>query len=126
MKTPTADPAEKYLTLPYSRELVPEDDGTWYARIVELSGCMTVGDTPEEALANLDDAMASWIEAKLEAQEEIPEPLASSDFSGKFLVRIPKSLHREVKKAADRDGVSLNQLVTMALARLVGAPTSSR
>ncbi len=78
---------------------------------------MTEGATREEALANLDDAMATWIEVQLEDHETIPEPLAADDFSGKFLVRVPKSLHRDLARRADREGVSLNQYVSTTLAR---------
>jgi antitoxin HicB len=114
---------ERYLALPYTRELVPEDDGTWYARVLELPGCMTVGDTQAEALANLDDAMATWIEAKLEDRESIPEP--AGNFSGRFVVRVPKTLHRDLVKAANRNGISLNQFIATTLAQAVGAVLST-
>jgi predicted RNase H-like HicB family nuclease len=65
---------ERYLALPYAREVVPEDDGTWFARVIELPGCMTVGDTQAEALDNLNGAMSAWIESMLEHGECIPEP----------------------------------------------------
>lgn len=42
-------------------------------------------------------------------------------YSGKFVARLPKSLHRELAQAAEREGVSLNALVNVALARYVGA-----
>ncbi len=65
---------ERYLALPYTREVVSEDDGTWFARVIELPGCMTVGDTQAEALDNLNDAMSAWIESMLEHGERVPEP----------------------------------------------------
>lgn len=116
---PVASELERYLALPYTRELVPEDNGTWYARILELPGCMTVGDTQAEALANLDDAMATWIEGKLEDRESVPEP--AGGFSGRFVVRVPKTLHRDLVKAANRNGISLNQFIATTLAQAVGA-----
>ncbi len=114
---------ERYLALPYTRELVPEDDGTWYARVLELPGCMTVGNTQVEALDNLDDALTAWIEAKLEDHESIPEPAA--DFSGRFVVRVPKTLHRDLVKAATRNGISLNQFIATTLAQAVGSALST-
>lgn len=114
-----ASELERYLAMPYTRELVPEDNGTWYARILELPGCMTVGDTQAEALTNLDDAMATWIQGKLEDRESVPEP--AGDFSGRFVVRVPKTLHRDLVSAAARNGSSLNLFVATALAQAVGA-----
>lgn len=111
---------QSHLAQPYTRELVRNDDGTWFARVVEFAGCMTEGDTPQEALANLDDAMASWIHAHLTDGHAIPPPLSSDRYSGKFLMRVPKTLHRELARRADLEGVSLNQFVLSALARAIG------
>ena len=111
---------QRLQALEYTRQLVPNADGTWFARIVEFPGCMTEGDTADEALANLKDAMASWIEVKLEDEEQIPPPSAPGAYSGKFLVRVPKGLHYELVQRAELSGVSLNQFVAVALARAVG------
>jgi len=105
------------LAMPYTRELVRNADGTWFGRIVEFPGCMTEGDTQAEAIEMLDDAMGAWIAAKLEDGEAIPEPISAEDFSGKFMVRMPKTLHRDLARRADAEGVSLNQYVTTTLAR---------
>jgi antitoxin HicB len=118
-----ASEVERYLALPYTRELVPEGDGTWFARVLELQGCMTVGDTQSEALDNLNDAMSAWIEAKLEERERIPEP--AGNFSGRFVVRVPKTLHRDLVKAANRNGISLNQFIATTLAQAVGSALSA-
>jgi len=85
---------------------------------------MTVGDTREEALEMLDDAMVAWLEAKLEDHEAIPEPLTADDFSGRFVVRVTKTLHRDLVRAAERNSVSLNQFVITLLARGVGFDTA--
>ena len=108
---------KRILALPYARELVRNDDGTWHARVVEFPGCMTEGDTQEAALTNLEDAMTGWVEIHLEDGDPIPSPIAIDDFSGKFMVRIPKSLHRDLARRADADGVSLNQYVGISLAQ---------
>jgi len=108
--------------LPYVREVVPNEDGSYFARIVEFPGCMTEGDTVAEAIANLDDAMASWIEVRLEDGDGIPEPITVEQYSGKFVVRLPKTLHRDLARRADIEGVSLNQYVTTQLARALEPP----
>ncbi|MGA7746349.1 MAG: type II toxin-antitoxin system HicB family antitoxin [Candidatus Aquilonibacter sp.] len=111
--------------LSYTREIVRNSDGTWFARIVEFPGCMTEGKTAEEALSNLEDAMASWIEVRLEDNDPIPEPASTEAYSGKFVVRVPKGLHRELARRAELDGVSLNQFVSVALARTVGEKSAA-
>lgn len=109
-----------YLNLPYTRELIPEPDGKWFVHIKELPNCMSQGDSPEEALRMIADAMRGWLEVELESSELIPEPRQEEDFSGKFNTRVPKSLHRKLVEAANEEGVSLNQWINAALAEAVG------
>lgn len=110
------------LDRPYTRELVKNSDGTYFARIVEFRGCMTEGDTYEEAFENLEDAMAAWVEVHLEDGDPIPEPLTVEQYSGKFLMRVPKSLHRELARRAELEGVSLNQYALTTLSKCMHAP----
>lgn len=101
-----------YLSLPYNYIIQPIKDESgeyFYARLLEFEGCQSTGDTFEEAYENLKDAMSGWIEAKLEGGFEVPLPVAYENFSGKFLVRIPKSLHYKLSVEAEQEGVSLNQ-----------------
>lgn len=114
---------EEYLGLPYHIEVVYDASGEapgWFARVVELPGCMTQADSRDEVLAMIQDAMRAWIEAAVEEGQPIPEPLTDESYSGKFVVRVPRSLHRQLAEAAERDGVSLNAFVNVALARAVG------
>lgn len=112
---------EAILARPYTRELIKNEDGTWFARVVEFPGCMTEGETSQEAIENLDEAMAAWVEVKLEDNNPIPAPLSTEQYSGKFLMRVPKTLHRELARRADLEGVSLNQYALVALSRCVGS-----
>ncbi len=114
-----------YLRLPYTIEFRREEpengEGeTWFARVVELPGCMTEADTVEEAAEMIQDAMAAWIEVALGEGRSIPMPRTAEDYSGKFVIRLPKSLHRDLVEAARRDGVSLNQWVSVVLGRAAG------
>lgn len=66
-----------YLGLPYEiklEELTREDGEGWFATVPLLPGCMSDGETPEEALENVRDAMKCWIETCLELGRTIPEP----------------------------------------------------
>ena len=70
-----------------------------------------------EALRGLVDLVADVV-SELEAHGEvIPEPISERRFSGRFNVRIPESLHRELALSAAQEGVSLNRLISDRLAR---------
>lgn len=110
-----------FRSLPYRIELNPATEGGFVAAIPDLPGCITQGDTKEEALQMIEDARAAWIETALEEGFEIPEPVPNEDeFSGKFNLRIPRSLHRDLTKRAEREKVSLNMLATYILSASMG------
>ena len=111
---------DRYMKMPYTKELIPYEDGTYFARIVEFRGCMTEGDNLHHALEMLDEAMSLWLEVGIEDGLPIPEPVTLGDYSGRFLTRVPPSLHRALARRADRENVSLNLFVATALARAVG------
>lgn len=109
-----------YRDLPYRIVLRKDDDGEWIARVEELPGCTAHGATKAEAIENLEEIQALWIEDAIAAGDLIPEPATEDLPSGKWLQRVPKSLHRKVSQLAKGEGVSLNQLVTSILAEAVG------
>jgi len=113
-------PAE-YLKHPYGRVVVPETDGTFRAEIIEFPGCIATGDTAAEALSNLESVADSWLQATAAKGLRIPEPIESSEYSGKLVVRLPKSLHKKAAHAASRDGVSLNQFIVSCISEQVGS-----
>lgn len=103
-----------YLALPYSIEITPDQD-SYVAVIPDLPGCMSYGDTTEEALRGLEEAKELWLEGRIEAGEDIPEPSEIQEFSGKFVLRIPRSLHKKLNHEARKQGVSLNQYLLYML-----------
>lgn len=99
-----------YLKLPYKLEIVPDmDEGGFVARYPELPGCITVGDTLEAVVKNVNDAKIEWITAALEEGNTIPEPSSYDDYSGQFKLRLPKSLHKLLADRSKEEGVSMNQ-----------------
>jgi antitoxin HicB len=54
--------------------LADSDGGGYLATVAELPGCVSDGDTPEEALRKVQEAIASWIEAAKEWKMDIPQP----------------------------------------------------
>ena len=107
-----------YLNLPYTfiTSYVEDETGNYYyGRVLELNGCQSTGDTIVELYDNLKEAMEGWIETKLENGFNVPKPMTADSYSGKFNVRIPKSLHQKLSIEAEKEGVSLNQYVLYKL-----------
>lgn len=100
----------EYLKIPYRLEIIPDmEEGGFVASYPELPGCVTCGETEEQAAANASDAKKAWLEAALEEGLEIAEPDSESSFSGQFKIRIPKSLHKQLAEQSKREGISMNQ-----------------
>lgn len=109
----------KALEYPFEmRPLAAEEGGGWLVTFPDLPGCMSDGETPEEALANVRDAVAAWIDAMRDAGREIPAP--GEPASGKFIARIPRSMHARLSARARQEGVSMNALVSAFLAESLG------
>lgn len=94
-----------------------EDEG-YIATVPELPGCSAFGVTQAEALNELGPAIEAWISAAEAAGNPVPPPAAMADElpSGKFMVRVAKTVHAQLSSAAQREGVSLNQYVGTILA----------
>lgn len=107
-----------YMALPYRLEIVEDqEEGGYVVSYPDLPGCITCGDTIEEAMNNAKDAEKAWIEAALEEGIEINEPDSIEDYSGQFKLRIPKTLHRTLALRARKEGISMNQYCVYLLSR---------
>jgi predicted HicB family RNase H-like nuclease len=113
---------ESYLEQPYHIELFKDDapGGGWTAKVEELRGCVACGDTPSEAVSRVEAAMREWIAEAQANHSDVPKPRVADTHSGRLLVRMPKSLHAELARAAEREEISLNQFISGALASAVG------
>ena len=107
-----------YLALSYRMEIIRDnDEGGFVASYPDLPGCITCGETEEEALKNALDAKKAWLEAALEENIEIPEPDRLEAYSGQFKLRLPRSLHRALAEHSQREGISMNQYCVYLLAK---------
>ena len=105
----------------YSFEMKPlseEDGGGWLIVYPDLPGCMSDGETVEEAMRNGQDALECWLQACREVGREIPLPGKST--GGRFSPRIPRSLHERLVAKAKQEGVSISTLVSSFLAECLG------
>ena len=108
------------------RPLTSGEGGGYLIEFPDLPGCMSDGETIEQAVANGVDAKDAWIAAMREAGRTVPPPTADAaeTYSGKWVVRAPKSLHRGLAERARQEGVSLNALAVSMLAHGLGQRTS--
>jgi len=126
MKTERKDIAY-YTGLPYTKTLRRDQEGDVVAKIVELPGCSAHGASEPEALQNLAEAQRLWLEDCIEAGDIVPEPAKDDALpSGKWLQRVPRTLHRRLSQMALDEGVSLNQLVTSMLSASLSAKEAQK
>jgi predicted RNase H-like HicB family nuclease len=108
-------PLQYYLDLEYPYTVVP-DEGSYFIRFPDLPGCMTQVEDAAEIAEMAEEIRTLWIEGEYEDGASIPEPSYVSGYSGKFQLRLPKSLHRDLAERARREGVSLIAWVIFLLA----------
>ena len=107
---------------PYRNVISGDPEQGFLIEVPDLPGCMTAGETEAEAVALLPEAMAAWLTVALESGAPIPEPTPEPAYSGRFLLRVPKTLHRRLAERAELEGVSLNQWMATLLAEGMGRP----
>jgi len=113
---------EEYMKMPYKLEIIPDaDEGGFVASYPELPGCITCGETLDEAVSNALDAKKAWVLAAMEEGIEIAAPEAfgesAESYSGQFKLRIPKSLHKTLAEDSRKEGVSMNQYCVYLLSK---------
>ncbi len=96
--------------------LSAEDGGGWLATVPALPGCMGDGGTRAEALEDALAAIKEWTDAARAAGRDVPGPSSP----GQWRQRVPRTLHDKLRRMAESEGVSLNQLVASLLAEAVG------
>jgi len=108
------------------RPLSEEEGGGYLVEFPEFPGCVADGETPEAAMREGRDALASYVRTLEELGRPVPK--TGEVYGGQWRQRVPKSLHAALARRADREGVSLNMLVTTMLAEGIGrrADTESK
>jgi predicted HicB family RNase H-like nuclease len=94
-----------------------KDDSEYVGLCAEFPSLSWLAGTPEAALKGIRKVVAEMVEDMQETGENIPEPLASRRYSGKFMVRVPPEVHRDLAIQAAEAGVSLNRLASSKLSQ---------
>lgn len=118
----TEEKINYYLELPYKIEIlpIPKDEGGGFMAILPEVGrdvFVGDGDTIEEALESLESIKRIMFAQYIRDGVPIPEPETADSYSGKFVLRVPKILHKELASGAKNENVSLNQYVNMLLSQ---------
>ena len=94
-----------------------EDDNEYVGLCAEFPSLSWLARTPEAALKGIRKVVADIVKDMQETGELVPEPIASRQYSGKFMVRVPPEVHRKLAVQAAEAGVSLNRLASSKLAQ---------
>ena len=89
-----------------------EEDREHVGLCAEFPGLSWLDTSPEKALAGIRQIVKECLRDMRRNKEDVPEPLALKNYSGKFMVRVPPETHRRLSIQAAESGVSLNRLVS--------------
>ena len=106
----------------FSIELFKDEEGDWFAHFEELPNVSAFGDSPENALLELQEAWHAMKESYANHQEPIPIAPSKKEYSGQFNIRIDRRVHRALAIEAAQAGITLNALVAQKLSLGVKAP----
>ena len=92
-----------------------EEDGEYVGLCAEFPSLSWLARTPEGALKGIRRLVSKVVADMIQNKEPIPDPIATKHFSGKFMVRVPPDVHRQLAIQAAEAGVSLNRLASAKL-----------
>lgn len=94
---------------------------SWVVEFPDLTGCSAVGETEEEALRESKTASGLWLDEYFEEHKCYPAAKeVSNTYSGRLVLRLPKTLHKEIAIQAEEEGVSLNTLIITLISQNYG------
>jgi len=94
-----------------------EEDQEYVGRCAEFPSLSWLARTPEAALKGIRQVVADVVKDMQDQGEEVPVPIASRQYSGKFMVRVPPEVHRDLALQAAEAGISLNRLASAKLSQ---------
>ncbi len=100
------------------RPLSKDEGGGFLVEYPDIPGCMSDGETVEEAITNGREALRDCLDVFAESGRKIPKPSVEA---AQWRQRLPRSLYAKLTKQAEKEGVSINSLVTAIIAEAIGA-----
>ncbi len=94
-----------------------EDDHEYVGLCAEFPSLSWLAKTPEAALKGIRKLVADVRKDLHKNGETIPEPIACRRYSGKFMVRVPPEIHRNLAIQAAESGISLNRIASSKLSQ---------
>lgn len=94
-----------------------EEDAEYVGLCAEFPSLSWLAQTPEGALKGVSNLVRDVVADMKQSGEPVPEPIAAKQFSGKFMIRVPPEVHRQLAIQAAEAGVSLNRLASSKLSR---------
>lgn len=104
--------AEKYAY----RVIWSEEDKEFVGLCAEFPSLSWLAKTQEATLKGIRKVVEAALKDMKKHKEEIPEPICSRKFSGKFVVRVPPEVHMKLTLNAEEENISLNRLINAKLA----------
>lgn len=126
MTAPSAKSLDQHLNQQYRFNVIADEEGGYVIEFPDLPGCMTQVEEIAEVSPMAEEIRPLWIETAYEMGVDIPPPSYPPEYSGKFNLRLPRSLHRQLAESAAIEGVSLNQHVVSLLSSAVATHALER
>ncbi|NNJ92369.1 MAG: toxin-antitoxin system HicB family antitoxin, partial [Gammaproteobacteria bacterium] len=89
-----------------------EEDQEYIGLCAEFPSLSWLASTPDKALKGIRKVVKECVVDMKQEGEDVPQPISTRDFSGKFMVRVPPEVHRHLALEAAESGVSLNRLAS--------------
>jgi antitoxin HicB len=105
------------------RPLTSDEGGGFMIEYPDLPGCISDGETPEDAIEQGRDAVKAYLRSCIKHKDPVP---SASKASGQWRQRVPRTLHARLVARARQEGVSLNSLVTTLVAEGLGSRNALR
>lgn len=107
---------EDYVRLGYPFEVIPAEEGGHLVRYPDLPGCFAQVEEGEDVLAVASEILEGWLAVAIEDGDPIPLPGNAHRYSGRFVLRVSRTMHADLAREAERDGVSINAYINTILA----------
>ena len=99
------------------RVMWSDEDEEFVGLCTEFPSLSWLAASPEDALKGIRSVVRKCVKDLVSHGEEVPKALAIRKYSGKFMVRVPPEVHRQLAMKAAEAGISLNRVVSAKLSQ---------